>query len=393
MIKILFWILLSLIFYTYFGYTILLVLLIGIKKLLYPKVDRIADIIDYPEITLLIAAYNEKDVIESKMKNSYELDYPDEKLKILWITDGSVDGTPEILNNKFENVQVLHQLKRDGKTAALNRAMASVKTPFVVFCDANTMLHPQAVKNLIKQFNSQKIGCVAGEKRISSDFTHIASGAGEGAYWKYESRIKKLESDLNSALGAAGELYAIRTDLFEPIDEDIIIDDFVNSLNIARKGYLIKYAPNAFAIEKPSYNIAEELKRKIRIASGGFQTIFRIPSLFNFFKHGFLSIEYISHKVLRWAAVPFAIPLIIIINLILCYQKSWQSELYNYLLLAQFLFYFLALMGYVFGKRWKVLRFLYLPYYLIIMNYAQIVGFVRFIRGKHSVVWVKARRS
>jgi cellulose synthase/poly-beta-1,6-N-acetylglucosamine synthase-like glycosyltransferase len=393
MIEILFWILLLLIFYTYFGYTIVLFFFSGIKKLLSPKSLDIEDITEFPEVTLLIAAYNEKEIIESKMKNSFGLDYPLNKLYFLWITDGSEDGTPEILNNYYKNVQVLHQQKRNGKTAALNRAMAHVKTPFVVFSDANTMLHPQAIKNLIKQFNSPKIGCVAGEKRISSDYAGQASGAGEGAYWKYESMIKKLESDIQSALGAAGELYAIRTDLFEAIDEDIIIDDFVNSLNIARKGYLIKYAPKAFASETPSFNISEELKRKIRIATGGFQTIARIPSLLNIFKYGFLSIEYISHKVLRWAVVPFAIPGLLIVNLLLCIQQSWQTGIYNYFFIAQLFFYALAIIGYNYSERLKNFRFLYLPYYLVIMNYAQIAGLVRFLRGKHSVVWEKARRS
>jgi cellulose synthase/poly-beta-1,6-N-acetylglucosamine synthase-like glycosyltransferase len=214
MIKILFWILLSLIFYTYFGYSILLFLMIGVKKLFTLKYKENEINENYPEVTLLIAAYNEKDVIERKMQNSYELDYPSDKLKILWITDGSEDGTPDILNSKYKDLLVLHQQKRDGKTAALNRAMSYVKTPYVIFCDANTMLHPQAAKNLIMRFDSQKIGCVAGEKRISSGFASQATGTGEGAYWKYESMIKKLESDLHSTLGAAGELYAIRTDLF-----------------------------------------------------------------------------------------------------------------------------------------------------------------------------------
>jgi len=393
MIKIIFWILLSLIFYTYLGYTILLFLLVGIKKLFTKKSKDIYEIIDLPEITLLIAAFNEKDVIERKMKNTYELDYPKDKIKILWITDGSEDGTPDILNSKFIDIQVLHQQKRDGKTAALNRAMAFVKTPYVIFCDANAMLHPQSAKNIIKQFNSPRIGCVAGEKRISSEFVAQVSGTGEGSYWKYESLIKKLESDFNTTLGAAGELYAIRTDLFEKIDEDIIIDDFVNSLNMARKGYLIKYTPNAYASESPSFNITEELKRKVRIASGGFQTIVRIPSMFNFFRYGFLSIEYISHKVLRWSVVPFAIPMFFIINLVLCLEQSWQFDLYNNFFFAQLLFYFMVFIGYFLGKRWKYFRILYLPYYMIIMNFAQIVGFIRFIRGKHSVVWIKARRS
>jgi cellulose synthase/poly-beta-1,6-N-acetylglucosamine synthase-like glycosyltransferase len=271
--------------------------------------------------------------------------------------------------------------------------MAFVKTPIVVYCDANTMLHKQSVRNLVYCFNSEKIGCVAGEKRISGEFSDEAAGAGEGAYWKYESVIKRLESGLYSTLGAAGELYALRTELFEKVDDDIIVDDFVNSLQIALKGYQIKYSPVAYAIEAPSFDIKEELKRKIRIASGGFQVIGRIPGLMNIFKNGFLSFEFISHKVFRWAVVPFAIPLVFIMNLLICISGYLQTEFYNIFLIAQIVFFIMVVAGGLIKKRTGLLRFLYLPYYLIIVNYAQIAGFIRFIRRRHSVVWEKAKRS
>jgi cellulose synthase/poly-beta-1,6-N-acetylglucosamine synthase-like glycosyltransferase len=164
-------------------------------------------------------------------------------------------------------------------------------------------------------------------------------------------------------------------------------------MNIARKGYLIKYSPKAYALESPSASINEELKRKIRIASGGIQTIVRIPALLNFFKYGFLSFEFFSHKLLRWTLVPFAIPTLFILNLILCVHSQWSNQLYYGLFLLQLVFYILVLFGIIFEKRATRIKFLFLPYYLIIMNYAQIAGLFRFLGRKHSVVWEKVKRS
>ncbi len=388
----LFWILLSIVLYTYIGYTLVLLFLNLLKVFasLFKK-SRTSEV-NEPEVTILIAAYNEKDTIEAKMKNTEQIDYPKDKLKIVWVTDGSNDGSPEMLR-KYSNVTVHHQDTREGKTAALNRAMKFINTPFTVFCDANTILHPEAIKHLISGFSNPKIGCVAGEKRIQKKSTESAAGSGEGAYWKYESLIKKLESDFYSVLSAVGELYAIRTSLYEDVDKDIIVDDFFISMNIARKGYRIKYSPKASAIESPSASIREELKRKVRIASGGIQTIVRIPSLFNFFRYGFLSYEFFSHKFLRWTIVPFAIPVLYVLNLVLCIQSQWASAVFNVFFLLQSIFYFLVLLGILVEKRSTHFKFLFLPYYLIVMNYAQIAGLFRFLGRKHSVVWEKAKRS
>jgi cellulose synthase/poly-beta-1,6-N-acetylglucosamine synthase-like glycosyltransferase len=392
MLDIIFWILLGIILYTYFGYTFLLMLMNLLKKLflIFKKSAIEKEYIE--EVSLLIAAYNEESVIEVKMKNTEEIDYPKDKLKIVWVTDGSSDNSPEVLKN-FANVMVLHQDKREGKTAALNRAMKHINTPFTVFCDANTMLHPKAVKYLINEFKDPKVGCVAGEKRIQKKSSESAAGSGEGAYWKYESFIKKLESDFYSVLAAAGELYAIRTSLYRNVENDIIIDDFFISMNIALKGYRLKYSPKAYALESPSVSIREELKRKIRIASGGIQTIVRIPSLLNIFKYGFLSFEFFSHKFLRWTIVPFAIPALFILNLILCTLGDWLNQIYCALFLLQLLFYLLVLLGTISENRATRYKFLFLPYYLIVMNYAQIAGLFRFLGRKHSVVWEKAKRS
>ncbi len=392
MVKIIFWILIAVVLYTYIGYALLLLLLNLIKKLFIwkKKSSLIPD--ELPEVTMLIAAYNEKKIINAKMENTLNIDYPRQKLKILWITDGSDDGSSELLKQYPEAI-VLHEQERKGKTAALNRAMKHVDTPFVVFSDANTMLDKSAVKKMIMSFDDPAIGCVAGEKRIASENSLTAAGVGEGAYWQYESWIKRLESKLYSALAAAGELYAIRTALFREAEPDSIIDDFVISMKIVLAGYRIRYVPEAFALESPSMNIREELKRKIRIASGGIQTLVRFPSIMNIFRNGFLSIEFISHKVLRWLVVPFAIPLILILNLIIWLSYSEPTLLYASLLVLQIIIYLFVFIGFLTESRSLRVRIFFLPYYLIIMNYAQIAGIVRFLRKKHTVVWEKARRA
>lgn len=390
--KLLFWTLLGIIIYTYIGYTLFLIFLNLLKSFYKLFVSKQNPVKITPDVTLLIAAYNEKDVIDIKMKNTMEIDYPSEKLKILWISDGSDDGTNEKLKT-YNNITVLHQPERRGKTDALNRAMKHVTTPFTVFCDANTMLAKGSISELMKPFYSEKTGCVAGEKRIARSLSEAAAGMGESTYWQYESLIKKLESNLGSTLGAAGELYAIRSNLYEELSPDIIIDDFVNSLNIARRGYKIKYAPKAYALESPSINSKEEFKRKIRIATGGFQTIALIPSLLNIFKYGFLSFEYISHKICRWVIVPFLIPIIFLLNAWICFSEAWSSQLFNTIFILQIVFYLIAILGGILEKRSIRLKIIFLPYYLIFMNFAQIAGLIRFLRGKHSVVWEKAKRK
>ncbi len=390
--KVTFWILLGIIFYTYFGYTLILIIFNLFRSFFILFKYKQKPEPSLPHITLLVAAYNEKEVVDEKMKNSMELEYPSDKLKIVWVTDGSDDGTYEKLK-QYKNVELLHEPERKGKTAALNRAMKHVSTPFTVFCDANTMLAKNCITELMAKFNTNKVGCVAGEKRIARNLTEAAAGMGESTYWQYESFIKRLESNLGSTLGAAGELYAIRSELYEELNPDVIVDDFVNSLNIARKGYQIKYAPRAYALEAPSANTREELKRKIRIATGGFQTIAIIPSLLNVFKYGILSFEFISHKVFRWVLVPFLIPATFLINLWICISESWSSMLYNAIFCLQLTFYVVTLIGAILEKRSIKLKIIFLPYYLIFMNFAQIAGFFRFLRGKHSAVWEKAKRS
>jgi len=392
-IKILFWILVFIVFYSYLGYGILLFVIIRIKRLIGGKTKSVSEPLFEPEVTLFVAAYNEKDFVEAKVRNSKNLDYPKEKIQQLWITDGSTDGTPEMLAI-YPEIQVYHKPERGGKIGAMNRGMQFVKTPIVIFSDGNTMLGKDSVREIVKLFQNPMTGCVSGEKRILTDKKETAAGAGEGIYWKYESLLKKWDAELFSVVGAAGELFAIRTELYQEVEPDTLLDDFIISLRIAKKGYTIQYNPNAYAIETASANVKEELKRKIRIAAGGIQSIVRLKELLNPFRYGVLSFQYISHRVLRWSLAPVSLPFIFIINMIIAINKGiFSLNLYSILFDLQVLFYIMALGGWYFENQKIKIKIFFIPYYFFIMNFAVYLGFIRYLKGNQSVNWERAKRA
>mgnify|MGYP003632790889 FL=1 len=393
LLKLFFWILLGIVFYTYIGYGILLFIIIKIRRIFGIGKKVATDYSFEPEVTLFIAAYNEKDYVEAKMKNSFELEYPKEKLNIVWVTDGSDDGTPELLS-EYPNTMVHHLDARNGKIGAMNRGMNFVKTPVVIFSDANTMLGKESVRRIVNQFGDETVGCVSGEKRIINKESDVASGAGEGLYWKYESTLKKWDAELYSVVGAAGELFAIRTKLYRHVEKDTLLDDFVISLRVAQDGYTIKYDPEAYAIETASANVKEELKRKIRISAGGIQSIVRLRSLLNIFKYGTLSFQYISHRVLRWTLTPLCLILLIPVSSILAYHEGFiETKLYGIMFWLQLLFYIAALTGWFLENRSTRIKALFVPYYFFIMNLSVVLGFFRYMKKSQSVNWERAKRA
>jgi cellulose synthase/poly-beta-1,6-N-acetylglucosamine synthase-like glycosyltransferase len=392
-LKIAFWTLLFVIVYTYVGYGILLYFIIKIRRLfnIGKKVD--IDPNYEPEVTLFIAAYNEKDYVAAKMKNSLELEYPKEKLNIVWVTDGSDDGTQNLLDG-YPNTTVHHLDARNGKIGAMNRGMEFVKTPIVIFSDANTNLGKESIRRIVNLFGNEKVGCVSGEKRIINKESDVASGAGEGLYWKYESALKKWDAELYSVVGAAGELFAIRTELYRHVEKDTLLDDFIISLRVAQDGYTIQYDPEAYAIETASANVKEELKRKVRISAGGIQSIVRLRSLLNIFKYGTLSFQYISHRVLRWSLTPLCLVLLIPVLSILAINDGLLSfNLYAVFFWLQLLFYAAALLGWFLENRETRVKILFVPYYFFIMNLSVVLGFFRYMKKSQSVNWERAKRA
>jgi len=381
------------ILYSYIGY--------GIALFLYGRLAAVPESSEEgatsnccePHVCLLVASYNEGPWIEKKIRNCLQLDYPPEKLSICWVTDGSDDNSVSLLQG-HPRILHLHQPERMGKIAAVNRGMAYIDAEIVIFSDANSMLAPQSVRSILGHFQNPHVGCVAGEKRIHAQGQDEAAASGEGLYWRYESWIKKQESRIGSCVGAAGELFAIRRSLFNDVEEDTLIEDFVISMRIAMRGYTIDYCPQAYTSESASATIAEEFKRKTRIAAGNFQSLVRIPQLLNPVRHGLLAVQYISHKFLRSFIIPFLLPALLPINFSLLRQSTFLPQyVYDGLLGLQILFYGLALIGKIFENRRVSSRFFFIAYYVVMMNVASIVGCYRYAAGKQSVKWEKALRK
>jgi biofilm PGA synthesis N-glycosyltransferase PgaC len=389
-IKTIFWISVFIVFYTYIGYGILIWLINIIKSAFRTNAVLTQSENFEPLVALVIPAYNEEDCVEDKIKNSLLLNYPEDKVRIYFVTDGSYDNTPRIVS-KYPQLILLHKEQREGKAAAMNRAMLVVQEPFVVFSDANTMLNENAIKELVKLFSNAKVGAVAGEKKILQSSESKAASVGEGVYWKYESFLKKQDADFYSVVGAAGELFSIRKELYEPIASGVIIEDFVLSLGIAKKGFLVKYAPDAFAIETASASIKEEQKRKIRISAGGFQAMFILRDLLNIFRYGVLSFQYISHRVLRWSVTPVCFFMLLPLNAVLALRQ--MGIIYVVFLAGQVVFYLLALAGWVFSNQGIRLKLLYIPYYFLFMNLSVFLGLRRILLEKQSFLWEKAARE
>jgi len=387
--KIFFWISLCIVFYTFIGYGIVLYFLVKIKRLFSGKSQIPADLNNLPSLTVVVAAYNEADIIDEKIQNTLSLNYASEKIKYIFITDGSSDNTPEKILH-YPAVKLMHNAERKGKIVAIHRAMEEVFTEIVVFTDANTFLNKDALLNIARHYAHKKVGAVSGEKRVKISESSDAT-AGEGFYWKYESILKKWDSELYSVVGAAGELFSIRTSLYEPVEPDTILDDFMISLQIAAKGYKIVYEPEAYALEESSANTKEELKRKIRIAAGGIQSILRLTSLLNPLRHPLLSFQYVSHRVLRWTVTPFLLILAFLFN-ILIVAKSPQT-LYQTTLLCQTAFYILAVLGWGFEKRQIKVKLFFIPFYFCMMNYAVIMGIIRYSFFEQKAAWEKAKRK
>lgn len=397
-LEILFWFCIGLVAYTYVGYGIIAWILVKTRKILGKEFKKYNDPNFLPKVTLVIPAYNEMSCINAKVKNTFGLDYPADLIDVLFVTEGSNDGTSEYitsLKDTYSNLRMIGGDTRRGKIEAMNIAIKTINTPIVIFTDANTNLNQQVIKNIVRHFQDPVVGAVAGEKRIETEGSEAAAGAGEGLYWKYESFLKKLDTELYSVVGAAGELFAVRTHLFGEVEKDTLLDDFIVSLRIAADGYRVIYEPDAYASERPSFSIQEEMKRKIRIAAGGFQSIARLDYLWNIFRYGLLSFQYVSHRAMRWAVAPFCLPLIFLLNIALFFLDTslLKQPIYQFIMLGQIAFYAMAIIGYYLENQKIRVKALFVPFYFSFMNYCAIKGYFRYRNGLTSGIWEKAKRA
>jgi poly-beta-1,6-N-acetyl-D-glucosamine synthase len=334
-----------------------------------------------PNLTIIIPAFNESGIIFEKIANTLAIKYSPDKLQIILISDGSDDGIDKMAFPP--QITHLFQSERKGKAAALNRAIEYANGEWVLITDANAMVNPDALQHFLPYFNSQEYGGVSGEKKVIS-VGNQESTAPEGLYWKYESMVKRLESNAYSLTGAAGELFAFRRSCFKTLPQNTVLDDLYISLSIVGRGYKIAYESRACAEEISSPGIREEFARKVRIASGSLQVL---PLLKEISSPVFW-IQFVSHRVFRWFLVTPALAALLILS-----PFAWQMKgCFAWLAVAQWVFYVLALLGWIFNNRKIKIPGFYLPFYFCLMHAAQPIGTVRAIRGKESALWKKISR-
>lgn len=391
-LKTIFWICVFLVFYTYIGYGLLLWTLVKIKRIVKGgavKTVLPADDV-LPDVTFMVCAYNEQDVVDMKMDNTLQLDYPKEKLHVVWVTDGSTDETNERLK-RYPEVEVIFTPERKGKTAALNHGISMVKSDITIMTDANTMVNKEAVREIVRCFQDPQVACVAGEKRVIARKAGEIAAEGEGLYWKYESFLKRLDSEFYSAMGAAGELNAIRTSMYETMPENALLDDFVMSMRMVDKGYKIAYTSNAYAMEYGSADLQEESKRKRRIAAGGLQSSWWLRKMMNPLRHPVVAFQFVSHRVLRWTITPIALFALIPLNVLLVMMKA--GDLYVAIWILQVLFYAAAFGGWLMEKKGRKQKILYIAYYFLFMNINVFRGMNYLRTHKSGGTWEKAKRG
>lgn len=342
---------------------------------------------DLPPVSVVIAAYNEAPIIGARIENILALDYPPEKLELVVVTDGCTDGTEDVVLGHAERdprVRLLSRSVRSGKVNALNAAIPQAKGEIVVGSDANCFFRPDCLRQLVRHFGDPKVALVAGEKRIHQGEGTVSLG--EGLYWRYESWLKTLDSKVSTALGATGEVFALRKACFEPLPKDAIIEDFMLSMGLVQAGYRVVYEPSAIATEDASASFADEFKRKVRIVAGGWQAVVRLwPLLLP--TRGLVWFQYVSHRVLRWVLVPSLLPIALGANVVLAAHGRYQA-----LLALQLGLYAAAFLGYLLqrrGIRWKLF---YVPFYFTFLNVAALLGAYRYLAGRQPVTWEKARR-
>jgi len=373
----LFWLSAFAVAWTYVGYPLFITLLARWR----PRPHQKGNVL--PTASLIIPAYNEEDVIGEKLENALALDYPQERMEIIVVADGSTDQTAEIVRRFADRgVHLLFQPERRGKIAAMNRAVPYARGEILVFSDANAMMEPKSLKVLVRNFADARVGCVSGEKRVRTD--QCVQAQGESAYWRYESAIKRAESLVNTTIGAVGEFFAIRRELYRSLREDSIIEDFVLSMQLVMDGWRVVYEPEAVAWEKASPSLGAEWERRTRMSAGGFQSIGRLKHLFSL-KHTFIAFQFFSHKLLRWYA-PFFMISAWFTTLVL-----YSFDLYRWFFWGQTAFYLLALVGGLLsmqGWRWRPL---WLVFYFCFANATALNGFWRYMTGQQNVTWKKVR--
>jgi cellulose synthase/poly-beta-1,6-N-acetylglucosamine synthase-like glycosyltransferase len=374
-----FWLLLALIVYVYAGYPLLLLALRALGG-----ARPVAAAAIEPEVTLVISAFNESAVIGAKLDNSLALDYPAARLQIVVVSDASDDGTDDIVRGYGDRgVQLLAMPERGGKTVGLNAAVARARGEIVVFSDANAMYGRDVIRMLVRNFADPAVGAVVGESTYVDPAAE--SERSEGLYWRYETALKRLESQVGSVVGGDGAIYAVRRALYRAMRADAL-SDFVNPLQVVRDGHRCVYEPAARSYERAAGEFAKEFRRKVRIVNRAWRALAGLSELLNPLRHGRFAWQLFSHKLLRWL-----VPVLLLALLGVTAALAGQGDVYRLALVAQAGFYLLALAGLVLRRRASMPALFSIPYYFCLVNAASAVGIVDAFRGRTYTTWATAR--
>lgn len=307
MARTLFWISLIFVCYTYLVYPFLVVCAGRLKRLVRHRAPVRSGGDPVLSVTMIIVVYNEQERIEAKLRNCRELDYPKELLTVCFVSDGSTDGTNDILGSQGD-ILFIRDERNLGKPSRLNGALERCTSEIVVFSDVRQMYRHDAIKRLTENFNEPSVGAASGELVFRDPLDHTERSI--GLYWTYEKMIRRAESDVDSTLGATGAIYAVRRSLVEPIPPDTVLDDIEIPLQAFRKGYRVIFEPEAVAYDAAVSEIGREFGRKTRTLAGNFQLFSRNPWLFNPFRNR-IFIQTISHKLFR-LLVPYALIVLLV---------------------------------------------------------------------------------
>jgi poly-beta-1,6-N-acetyl-D-glucosamine synthase len=373
-----FWSSVAVIVYTYVLYPVILILLPRVRH------DRPApwSADQLPAATVVVPVFNEHGVIEAKIANLEAAEYRAGALSVLIGSDGSDDGTNEILARRQSSAILTSAFpQRRGKAAVLNDLVPLAAGEIVVFSDANALFAPDTIRRLVSHFSDPAVGAVCGELILRSD-NDTAGGRGEGLYWRYENALKRLESDISTTLGAVGPVYAIRKRLFRPLPAGAaVMDDFLIPLAIIEQGYRVLYDPAALAYEKPANSVYGEFRRKARIGAANFHGIPVFRALLSP-AYGFASFALWSHKILRWL-----VPVFLITLLVSSAALAPVSAFFAAAAILQVVFFVTAAAGLALEAAGVRPGPFGLPYYFVATNAALLVGLFRCLLGRQEATW------
>jgi cellulose synthase/poly-beta-1,6-N-acetylglucosamine synthase-like glycosyltransferase len=377
------WVSLGLVCYAYAGFPALLFL----ASVLRPRRVRQRPVT--PTMTLIIAAYNEEECIGERLENALAADYPPNALDIIVASDGSSDGTERIVAGYRERGVRLLSLPRRGKIAALDDAARHARGTILVFSDANTVVAPDALRAIARNFADLSVGGVVASTGYRIEGVGESSRRGESLYWRYDTWLKRLESRTGSVVSAHGGLYAIRRSLYQAPADGAVTDDFSISTAVIAQGYRLVFEPDARAWELPVPTAKREFGRRVRLMTRGMRGVARRRALLNPFRHGFYSLVLLTHKVIRRLLF---VPLVALFAATAA--LNGQHPAYSVALLVQLLFVALAGLGFVLrGTRLGGLKLFYVPFFFCLANLAAVLAFVRFVRGERIVSWQPQRHA